>query len=343
MLKRAIAQLVERRDLSREEMAEAFEAIFSGSVGPAQLGAFLVALRMKGETPEEIAGAASVMRARATRVRCPPGRPILDTCGTGGDGAHTFNVSTAVALVAAAAGATVAKHGNRSISSRCGSADVLEAAGVLVDADLEVVERCLERVGIGFLFAPRFHGAMKHVAPVRRELAVRSIFNLLGPLANPALATHQLLGVYDGALVPVMAQTLATLGVERALVVHGHGGIDELSPLGPTRAALVDGGEVRELVVLPEEAGVRNIAPQQLAGGTPEQNARVLVEILDGKDPGPAEAVVLNAAGALWIAGLTRSLRDGAELAREVLSSRKALDKLGALAAESRPAGQQAS
>jgi anthranilate phosphoribosyltransferase len=214
---------------------------------------------------------------------------------------------------------------------------------VLVDADLEVVERCLERVGIGFLFAPRFHGAMKHVAPVRRELAVRSIFNLLGPLANPALATHQLLGVYDRALVPVMAQTLATLGVERALVVHGHGGIDELSPLGPTRAALVDGGEVRELLVLPEEAGVRSIAPQQLAGGTPEQNARVLVEILDGKDPGPAEAVVLNAAGALWIAGLTRSLRDGAELAREVLSSRKALDKLGALAAESRPAGQQAS
>jgi anthranilate phosphoribosyltransferase len=335
--------LVERRDLSREEMVEVFEAIFSGSVGPAQLGAFLVALRMKGETPEEIAGAASVMRARATRVRCPPGRMILDTCGTGGDGAHTFNVSTAVALVAAAAGATVAKHGNRSISSRCGSADVLEAAGVLVDAELEVVERCLERVGIGFLFAPRFHGAMKHVAPVRRELAVRSIFNLLGPLANPALATHQLLGVYDGALVPVMAQTLAALGVERALVVHGHGGLDELSPLGPTRAALVEGSEVRELVVAPEEAGVRSISLQQLAGGTPEENARVLVDLLDGKDPGPAEAVVLNSAGALWVSGQARSLREGAELARDVLSSRKALAKLEALAAESRPAGQQAS
>ena len=343
MLKRAIARLVERTDLSREEMAEAFEAIFAGSVSPAQLGAFLVALRMKGETPEEIAGAASVMRDRATRVRCPPGRAILDTCGTGGDGAHTFNVSTAVALVAAAAGVTVAKHGNRSVSSRCGSADVLEAAGVTVDAEVGVVERCIERVGIGFLFAPRFHGAMKHVAPIRRELAVRSIFNLLGPLANPAFATHQLLGVYDAALVPVMARTLAALGTTRALVVYGDGGLDEVSPFGPTKAALVEGGRVQELVLSPDDAGVQPIAREQLAGGTPEHNARVLVEILDGRDAGPAQAVVLNAAGALWIAGMARSFREGADQARDILSSRAALAKLEALAAESRNAEQQAS
>lgn len=343
MLKRAIARLVERSDLSREEVSEAFEAILSGSVGPAQLGAFLVALRMKGETPEEIAGAASVMRARATRVQCPPGRAILDTAGTGGDGAHTFNVSTAAALVAAGAGVTVAKHGNRSVSSRCGSADVLEAAGVMVDAEAKVVERCIERVGMGFLFAPRFHGAMKHVAPIRRELAVRSIFNLLGPLANPALATHQLVGVYDRALVPVMARTLAALGVARALVVHGHGGIDELSPFGPTRAALVDGDRIEEMVLTPEDAGTAMLAPPQLAGGTPEENARILVDVLDGRDPGPAEAVVLNAAGALWVSGLARSFREGAELAREVLATRTALAKLQSLAAESRAAEQQAS
>jgi anthranilate phosphoribosyltransferase len=343
VLKRAIARLVDRTDLSREEMAEAFESIFAGSVGPAQLGAFLIALRMKGETPEEIAGAASAMRARATRVRCPPGRAILDTCGTGGDGAQTFNVSTAVALVATAAGATVAKHGNRSVSSRCGSADVLEAAGVTIDAEVSVVERCIERVGMGFLFAPRFHGAMKHVAPIRRELAVRSIFNLLGPLANPAFATHQLLGVYDGSLVPVVARTLAALGIERALVVHGHGGIDEVSPFGPTRAALVEGDRVEELVLSPEDVGMGTLAREQLAGGTPEQNAQVLIEILDGRDPGPAQAVVLNAAGALWICGLARSFREGADLAREVLSGRTALAKLEALVAESRMAEQQAS
>jgi anthranilate phosphoribosyltransferase len=238
-LKDAIAQLVERRTLTREQMAEVFEEIFSGEGTPAQIAGFMVALRMKGETPEEIAGAADVMRRRATRVRCPPGKPVLDTCGTGGDGAHTLNISTMSALIAAAAGATVAKHGNRSVSSTCGSADVLEAAGVVIDVSPETVEQCIVELGVGFLFAPALHGVMKHVAGPRRELGVRSVFNLLGPLSNPAGADRQLLGVYDGALVPVVAHTLAALGSQRALVVHGDEGLDELSPSGRTRAATV--------------------------------------------------------------------------------------------------------
>jgi len=208
------------------------------------MGAFLVALRLKGETPAEIAAAARVMRRLATPVRVPPGRVVLDTCGTGGDGAGTFNISTAAALVVAGAGVTVAKHGNRSVSSRSGSADLLTACGVQVDAPVETVERCLAEVQIGFLYAPALHAAMRHVAAVRREVGVRSIFNLLGPLANPARAPRQLLGVYASALVPVVAETLARLGTERALVVHGLEGLDEISPSGPTRAAWVEAGQV---------------------------------------------------------------------------------------------------
>lgn len=333
MLKRAIAQLVERKDLARQEVREVFEHIFSGAGTAAQLGAFILALRMKGETPEEIAGAAEIMREKATRVRTPSGRVVLDTCGTGGDSAGTFNVSTAVALIAAAAGVTVAKHGNRSVSSRSGSADVLAAAGVNIQASVATVERCIEQLGIGFLFAPNLHGVMKHVGPVRSELGVRSVFNLLGPLSNPAGANHQLLGVYDARLVPVVARTLAALGTERALVVHGEPGLDELSPCGATTAAWVERGEVKDLTLTPEDAGLAPVPLAALKGGEPAENAEMLRQVLQGERGGLHDALALNAGAALWVAGLAKSLREGAALASEVLQSGRAAEKLEHLAA----------
>lgn len=333
MLKEAVARLINRENLGRTEISQVFEEIFSGRSTPAQIGGFLVALRMKGETPEEIAGAAEAMRRNATRVRVPEGRIVLDTCGTGGDGAHTFNISTAAAFVAAAAGATVAKHGNRSVSSQCGSADVLAAAGVDINAETQLVERCLAEIGIGFLFAPNLHAVMKHVIGPRRELGVRSIFNLMGPLSNPAAATHQLLGVYESAMVPVLGRTLVALGCERALVVHGEEGLDEISPCGPTRAALVEAGEMRELTIVPEDAGVHRVQLRDLRGGEPAENAEVLRGVLNGAEGPIRRAVILNAAGAIWVAGLSPDLRSGAELAKEILDSGRALAKLRELIA----------
>ena len=339
MLKDAIAKLIDRKTLARAEIARVFEEIFAGNATQAQLGALLVALRMKGETAEEIAGAAEVMRAKATRVRTPPGAVVLDTCGTGGDGAQTFNISTAVAFIAAAAGATVAKHGNRSVSSRCGSADVLAAAGVGLETPVERVEHCLEQIGIGFLFAPALHGVMKHVIGPRREIGARSIFNLLGPLSNPAGATHQLLGVYDGAMVPVLAETLRQLGSVRALVVHGEDGLDEISPCGPTIAALVEDGRVRPLRITPEDAGLERIDPESLRGGDPAENLAQLRALFDG-EPGPIrDAVILNAAGAIWISGFAKDLRDGAELARAAIDGGHARRKLAQLVQLTGPAG----
>jgi anthranilate phosphoribosyltransferase len=333
MLKEAIARLIDRMDLGRAEISAVFEEIFSGHATPAQIAGLLVGLRMKGETPEEIAGAAEAMRRNATRVRAPAGRIVLDTCGTGGDGAQTFNISTAVAFVAAAAGATVAKHGNRSVSSSCGSADVLAAAGVNIQAPIAVVERCLQEIGIGFLFAPNLHQVMKHVIGPRRELGVRSVFNLLGPLANPAGATHQLLGVYDGALVPVLGRTLVALGTDRALVVHGEGGLDEISPCGPTRASLVENGSMRELEIHPSEMGVPLVRLEQLRGGQPAENAEHLRALLNGAEGPLRHAVVLNSAAALWLSGIAGDLRQGAELARDILDSGRALTKLRELVA----------
>ena len=338
-LKQALAQLIEGRSLGRAEMAAVFEEIFSGAATPAQIGALMVALRMKGETPDEIAGAAQVMRLKATRVRAPTGRPLLDTCGTGGDGAQSFNVSTAVAFVAAAAGATVAKHGNRSVSSASGSADVLAAAGVNIEAPVAVVERCLAELGIGFLFAPALHGVMKHVSGPRTELGLRSIFNLLGPLSNPAGATHQLLGVYAPGLVPVVAHTLLALGTERALVVHGEPCLDEVSPAGSTWAALVENGQVRELTLTPEDAGVERVPLAALAGGGPQQNAAMLQEVLSGARGAVREAVVLNSGAALWVAGLSPSLREGCERARQLLDDGAPARKLEALVKLSRGNG----
>jgi anthranilate phosphoribosyltransferase len=331
VLKDALSALVEHRALTRQQTVQVFEEIFSGGATPAQLAAFMVALRMKGESAQEIAGAAEVMRRMATPVRTPPGRPVLDTCGTGGDGAHTVNISTMVAFVVAAAGVTVAKHGNRSVSSKCGSADVLEACGVRLDVSIDVVERCIREVGIGFLFAPSLHGVMKHVAGPRREIGLRSIFNLLGPLSNPAGADRQLLGVYAGHLVPIVAETLVALGTRRALVVHGHDGLDEISPAGPTRAALVDRGTVVELTLTPEDAGARSVPLDELRGGAPSENARRMETLLGGGDDPASEAVCLNAGAALWVAGVADDLRAGVVVARRIIDEGKGLATLRAL------------
>ncbi len=335
-MKAILQKLVERVDLSPAEVEAAFEAIFQGEATPAQMGAFLVGLRMKGETPAEIAAAATVMRRRATPVRTPAGRLVLDTCGTGGDGAGTFNISTAAALVVAGAGVTVAKHGNRSVSSQSGSADLLTACGVQIDAPVEVVEHCLAEVRIGFLYAPALHGAMRHVGPVRREVGVRSIFNLLGPLANPAHATRQLLGVYAASLVPVVAETLARLGTERALVVHGLEGLDEISPTGPTRAAWVEAGQVREVLLRPEDGGLKPVAGGSIRGGTPEDNARLLAGLLDGRDGPLRDAVLLNAGAALWVADAVDTLAEGVLRAAESIDSGAARTRLERLVALTR-------
>ncbi|HUM12573.1 MAG TPA: anthranilate phosphoribosyltransferase [Myxococcaceae bacterium] len=335
-MKALLQKLVDRVDLTPDEVEAAFETIFRGEATPAQMGAFLVAFRMKGETPAEIAAAATVMRRRATPVRLPPGRVVLDTCGTGGDGAGTFNISTAAALVVAGAGVTVAKHGNRSVSSQSGSADLLTACGVQVDAPVEVVERCLAEVRIGFLYAPALHGAMRHVGPVRREVGVRSVFNLLGPLANPARAPRQLLGVYAAHLVPVVAETLARLGTERALVVHGLEGLDEISPSGPTRAAWVEAGQVREVTLRPEDGGLRPVAGGAIRGGTPEDNARLLAGLLDGGDGPLRDAVLLNAGAALWVADAAETLAEGVLRAAESIDSGAARTRLERLVALTR-------
>jgi anthranilate phosphoribosyltransferase len=331
-LKEALARLVERQDLSREAIALVFEEIFSGRATSAQIGALLVALRMKGETSEEIAGAAQVMRAKATKVKAPSRGPLLDTCGTGGDGAHTFNLSTATALVAAGAGAVVAKHGNRSVSSSSGSADVLAAAGVNVEAPLERVEASLEQLGIGFLFAPALHSVMRHVIGPRREVGVRSLFNVLGPLSNPAGAPYQLLGVYAQPLVTLVAHTLAALGTTvRALVVHGADGLDEVSPCGPTHAALVEGTGVRLLVLNPEDAGLPRARLEDLRGGDPAANAATLRRLLAGEKGPLRDAVLLNAAAALWVAQLAGDLREGVAIARTSIDEGRALEKLEGL------------
>lgn len=344
MLKRAIAKCVAREDLTRSEMVDVFEALFRGEATPAQMGALLVALRMKGETPDEVAGAAEVMRRSATRIETPAGRVVIDTCGTGGDGAHTFNISTAAAIVVAAAGVCVAKHGNRSVSSQSGSADVLRAAGVGIEAPVALVERCLREVNIGFLFAPRLHGAMKHVAAARSELGVRSIFNLLGPLANPAGARRQLMGVYADSVVMLAARTLATVGTDRALVVHGREGLDEISPSGPTHAAMVEGDSVREFTIEPGDAGLEPVRFEDLRGGDSAANAATMKALFSRDETGVTtaihHAVVLNAGAALWVAGVANDLREGVNAAREVVADGRAsacLEKLIALTQEPSP------
>src|SRR5205807_9720240 len=297
-LREQIRLAVDGIHLSRAQAAAAMDAMLDGNAPVAQMSALLVALRMKGETPDEIAGAAQALRSRAARVEVSGDR-LIDTCGTGGDASHTFNSSTTSAFVAAAGGARVAKHGNRAVSSKCGSADVLAALGVELELEPQAVAACIDDCGIGFLFAPRHHAAMRHVAPVRKDLGLRTIFNLLGPLANPAGARRQLLGVYSAHLVPVLARTLVELGADRAFVVHGHGGLDEISPAGPTRVAEVRGGRVRETEVTPEELGVARGGLEELRGGDADHNARLLLDVLRGAKGARRSAVLLNAGAAI--------------------------------------------
>ncbi len=329
MIREAIARLVERQDLTRAQMAEVMNEIADGVATPAQVGAFLAALRLKGETVDEITGAAEVMRARVDRVRVR--RDVfVDTCGTGGDNQNTFNISTAAAFVVAGAGVTVAKHGNRSVSSRCGSADVLGALGVNVDAPKHVVERCIEQVGIGFLFAPKLHPAFKAVAGLRREIGVRTIFNLLGPLANPAGARHQVMGVYEPRWVPVIGGVLAALGAAHAFVVHGEG-LDEIAVTGMTHVAEVKNGNVERYAMVPEDLGLRRWTAKEIAGGDAALNARILKDVLSGHQGAPREAALANAAAALVAGGAAADLRGGVRLAAEAIDRGAAAEKLSRL------------
>ncbi|PYS96257.1 MAG: anthranilate phosphoribosyltransferase [Acidobacteria bacterium] len=324
-----LGKVVEGQILAPAEARAAFEAIMDGRVPPAPLAAFLVALRMRGETVAEIAAFARVMRERATRIDAGGGI-VLDTCGTGGDGAGTFNISTVAAFVVAGCGVPVAKHGNRSVSSRCGSADLLQGLGVRLDAEVALVERALREAGFAFLFAPALHGAMRHAAPVRRELGVRTVFNLLGPLTNPAGARHHLLGVYDPARVEGLAEVLRELGSERALVVHGDG-LDEIALHGETRAAELRGGRVRTFILTPEDAGLRRAPLSEVSGGSVEENVDIARGVLKGERGPRRDIVLLNAAAALMVAGRAGDLRAGVAQAGHALDSGAALRVVEAL------------
>jgi anthranilate phosphoribosyltransferase len=327
VITQAIATLLDRRDLSRATACDVMDEIMRGDASSAQIGGFLVALRAKGETAGEIAGCAEAMREHVLRVR-PARDDLVDTAGTGGDGGGTFNISTAAGLVAAAAGAAVAKHGNRAVSSQCGSADVLEALGFSLEQPPERIAESIDTLGFGFMFAPSHHPAMRHAAPVRRELATRTVFNVLGPLTNPAGARAQVIGVFSPGLVRTMADVLAQLGARRAYVVHGAHGIDELSPAGPNLVCEVVDGAVHERTIDPQELGVDACAPEELAGGDPSHNAETIRRIFAGEAGGKRDAVLLNAAGAIAAAGHADDLREGLELAREALDSGAAADRL---------------
>ena len=336
MIQQALQQVLDGRDLTRAETREVMGEIMAGEATPAQIGGFLVALRAKGETADEIAGCAEAMRTHVLAVR-PRRDDLVDTAGTGGDGAHTINISTAAALVAAAAGAGVAKHGNRAVSSACGSADVLEALGFSLEQEPERIAQSIDELGFGFLFAPSHHPAMRHAAPVRRELATRTVFNVLGPLTNPAGARAQVVGVYSAELVRTIADVLATLGARRAFVVHGAGGIDELSPAGPNLVAEVVDGHVHERTLDPEaELGVPRCDVAELRGGTPPENAAAVRQVFEGADGGRRSAILLNAAGAIAAGGHAEDLREGLELARKTVDSGAAAERLEQLVSFSR-------
>ena len=335
MITAALERLLDGHDLTQAESRDTMGSIMSGEATPAQIGAFLVALRIKGETTEEIAGCAEAMREHVLPVR--PSRPdLVDTAGTGGDGAGTLNISTAAALVAAAAGAGVAKHGNRAVSSASGSADVLEALGFQLELPPERIARSIDELGFGFLFAPAHHPGFRHAAPVRRELATRTVFNVLGPLTNPAGARAQVVGVYAPELAPTIAAVLARLGARRAFVVHGADGVDELSPAGPNLVCEVVDGDVRERRIDPLELGVPRCETSALRGGLPRENAEAIRAVLAGA-PGPhRDAVLLNAAGAIAAGGHAKGLRDGLGLAEEAVDTGAAGERLEQLIAFSR-------
>src|SRR5271168_3556655 len=339
-LKSMLAQVAQGRSLSESEAETAFDIIMSGDATPSQMGAFLMALRVRGETVDEIAGAARIMRAKAVAIDAPPG--TIDTCGTGGDSSGSFNISTASALVVAGCGVPVAKHGNRALSSKSGSADVLSALGVNIDADFAIVRRCLWEIGIGFLMAPRHHSATRHVALSRVELGTRTIFNLLGPLSSPAKAPRQLVGVFAPEWVRPMAEVLRRLGLERAWVVHGSG-LDELTTAGVTTVAALEDGRVETFEVVAEDVGLPSARLEDLRGGEPQHNARLMRELLAGTGGPLRDIVLLNSGAALVVAGRAFRLEAGIELAAKSLdtgAARRVLQQL--VASTNAPVGAEA-
>lgn len=330
MIRDAIAKVVTQEDLQEQEMMQVMDEVMEGKATPAQIAAFMTALRIKGETVEEVTGAARVMRQKATRIDACAS-VVVDTCGTGGDGMNTFNISTTAAFVVAAAGITVAKHGNRAVSSGCGSADVLEALGVNIDAGPDIVEECLQEIGIGFLFAPRLHGAMKHAIGPRREIGIRTIFNMLGPLTNPAGATAQLIGVYDPTLTETFAAVLKNLGTGKAFVVHGSDGLDEATVAGETRVTELQDGLIRTYNISPEEFFGDRYDPAALRGGDASVNAGIARRVLSGEDGPCRRIVLLNAALAIVAAGKADTLQDGIVCGEACIDSGAALKKLETL------------
>ncbi len=333
MIRSSIEKAARHENICESEMMETMDEIMEGAATPAQIGALLIALRMKGETVTEITAAARVMRSKSTRIPLPDTirEPLVDTCGTGGDCANTFNVSTTAAFVVAGAGAKVAKHGNRSVSSKCGSADLMEELGVPLDLTPEQVGMCIDRVGLGFLYAPALHGAMKHAIMPRREIGLRTIFNLLGPLTNPAGARIQVMGVYSPDLVEPMGHVLANLGVKSAFVVHGHGGLDEISLSGPTLTARVKDGNVTLEYLTPSDLGLGSNDPSSLAGGDPKTNAKLARSVLNGEAGSHRDITVFNAAAALVAVGLASDFHEGLLRASESIDSGRALAKLNGL------------
>ncbi len=326
-IQEALNKLVTNHDLAEDEMVSVMTQIMEGKVESSQLGAFLTALRMKGESVSEIVGAAKVMREKAEQVTVTA-ETVVDTCGTGGDGGNTFNISTASAFVVAGAGVTVAKHGNRAVSSRSGSACVLKSLGVNIEAEKSVVERCLKEVGIGFLFAPMMHGAMKHAAGVRKELGMRTIFNLLGPLTNPARAHAQVIGVFDAKWVTPLAQVLKTLGSRHAFVVHGCDGLDEITLTGSTSITELTGGNIKEYIVSPLDFDMAPCTAKDIEGGEPDENADIIRAILKGESGPKRDIVLMNAGAAIAASGKASSIKEGIEAAKESIDSGNARHKL---------------
>jgi len=325
-LPHALALLAEKRNLPQDLAERMFQIIMNGGATPAQMAAILMGLRIKGESIDEITAGAIVLRAKAAKITAPEGS--MDTCGTGGDGHGTYNISTATAIVLAACGVPVVKHGNRSVSSKSGSADVLQALGIKVDAEIAVLEKCLSENNIAFLMAPKFHAAMRHVGPVRQELGLRTIFNLLGPLSNPAKPPFQLLGVYDKALAEPLAHVLAALGTKAAWVVHGHDRLDELTLTGPTNVCELKDGKMTSFEVTPEDAGLPRASLEELKGGDAGVNAKALEQAISGMDSAYKNAILYNTAACLLIAGKAADLKDGVAKARDAIDNGKAYKTL---------------
>jgi len=331
LIKEAIQLLVERKDLSFELAQQSMREIMAGEATPSQIGGFLTSLRMKGETVDEITAFAGILRENAVRINPHVEGRTVDTCGTGGDLLKTFNVSTTAAFVAAGAGVSIAKHGNRSVTSKCGSADVLEAVGVNLNAAPSVVQECIEHIGIGFMFAPAFHPAMKNAIVPRREIGVRTVFNILGPLTNPANATAQVLGVYDSRLIEPMAEVLHRLGIEEALVVHGVDGLDEISTIGKTKLAWLKDGDISSKEITPQDLNLNLARPNDVSGFDVDQSAKLLVKMLNDheeKNPRRLQMVLANAAAAVVVGGKAHDLASGVETAHEAITSGRAYEKL---------------